>query len=253
MRASSRLISGEARVLCIRELEAGYGLSLVLRDISLDVEEGGLTTVLGPNGAGKSTLLRTISGVIEARRGSVEFQGERLDKLDAHEIVRRGVVHVPEGRQIFPDLTVSEHLQLGAIAAGRPSSRPDVEEFIFNMFPRLKERLRQPAGTLSGGEQQMLAFGRALMAEPKLLLLDEPSMGLAPVLVEQVLGVVRHLIEERGLTVLLVEQNTRLALNLANVVYVLENGAIAFSGTADEAKSSTVIQDLYLGIKPDAA
>ena len=236
-------------MLRIKALEAGYGLSLALRDVSLDVEEGGLTTVLGPNGAGKSTLLRAISGVIEARQGSIEFQGERLDKLDAHEIVRRGVVHVPEGRQIFPDLTVSEHLQLGAIAAGRPSFRPDVEEFIFSMFPRLKERLRQAAGTLSGGEQQMLAFGRALMADPKLLLLDEPSMGLAPVLVEQVLEVVRQLIKERGLTVLLVEQNTRLAMSLANVVYVLENGAIAFCGTRDQAKSSTVIQDLYLGAK----
>ena len=236
-------------MLTIKGLEAGYGKASVLREVSLDVEEGSLTTVLGPNGAGKSTLLRAISGVIKARQGSIEFHGERLDKLEAHEIVRRGVVHVPEGRQIFPDLNVAEHLKLGAIAAGRPSARPEVEAFIFNLFPRLKERLRQPAGTLSGGEQQMLAFGRALMAEPKILLLDEPSMGLAPVLVEQVLEVVRQLIKERGLTVLLVEQNTRLAMNLANVVYVLENGAIAFSGTREEAKSSTIIQDLYMGVK----
>jgi branched-chain amino acid transport system ATP-binding protein len=236
-------------VLTIKGLVAGYGKALVLREVSLVVKEGGLTTVLGPNGAGKSTLLRAISGVIKAGQGSIEFDGERLDKLEAHEIVRRGVVHVPEGRQIFPDLNVAEHLQLGAIAAGRPSVRPEVESFIFDLFPRLKERLRQPAGTLSGGEQQMLAFGRALMAEPKILLLDEPSMGLAPVLVEQVLEVVRQLIKERGLTVLLVEQNTRLAMNLANVVYVLENGAIAFSGTREEAKSSTVIQDLYMGVK----
>ena len=236
-------------MLKIRGLEAGYGRASVLREVTLDVAEGGLTTVLGPNGAGKSTLLRAISGVIETRQGSIEFEGERLDRLAAHEIVRRGVVHVPEGRQIFPDLNVAEHLQLGAIAAGRPSARPEVEAFMFNMFPRLKERVRQPAGTLSGGEQQMLAFGRALMAEPRLLLLDEPSMGLAPVLVEQMLEVVRQLIKERGLTVLLVEQNTRLAMSLANVVYVLENGAIAFSGTRDEAKASTVIQDLYLGVK----
>ncbi len=236
-------------MLRIKNLVAGYGRASVLRDVSVDVEVGGLTTVLGPNGAGKSTLMRSISGVVKASHGSIEFQGERLDRLEAHEIVRRGVVHVPEGRQIFPDLTVAEHLQLGAIAAGRPSSRPDVEEFIFNMFPRLKERRRQTAGTLSGGEQQMLAFGRALMAEPKLLLLDEPSMGLAPVLVEQMLEVVRQLIRDRGLTVLLVEQNTRLAMALSNIVYVLENGAIAFSGTRDEAKSSSVIQDLYLGVK----
>ena len=239
-------------MLKIRNLEAGYGRASVLRDVSVDVAAGGLTTVLGPNGAGKSTLLRCISGVVETRQGEIEFEGQRLDKLQAHEIVRLGVVHVPEGRQIFPELTVSEHLQLGAIAAGRPSSRPDVEAFIFNMFPRLKERFTQPAGTLSGGEQQMLAFGRALMAEPKLLLLDEPSMGLAPVLVEQMLEVVRQLIRERGLTVLLVEQNTRLAMSLANVVYVLENGAIAFSGTREEAKSSSIIQDLYLGVKTSA-
>ena len=240
-------------MLKIRGLEAGYGRASVLRDVSLEVAQGGLTTVLGPNGAGKSTLLRAISGVIATRQGSIEFEGERLDRLEAHEIVRRGVVHVPEGRQIFPDLSVAEHLRLGAIAAVRPSSRPDVEDFIFKMFPRLKERLRQPAGTLSGGEQQMLAFGRALMAEPRLLLLDEPSMGLAPVLVEQMLEVVRQLIRERGLTVLLVEQNTRLAMSLANVVYVLENGAIAFSGTRDEARASTVIQDLYLGVKTNVA
>jgi branched-chain amino acid transport system ATP-binding protein len=234
-------------VLTIRGLDAGYGRALALRDVSLDVAAGGLTTVLGPNGAGKSTLLRAISGVVRARSGSIEFDGKRLDTMEAHDIVRLGVVHVPEGRQIFPDLSVAENLQLGAIAAGRPSSRPEVEEFIFTMFPRLKERVQQPAGTLSGGEQQMLAFGRALMAEPRLLLLDEPSMGLAPVLVEQVLEVVREMIKQRNLTVLLVEQNTRLALSLANLVYVLENGAIAFSGSRDEATASTVIQDLYLG------
>jgi branched-chain amino acid transport system ATP-binding protein len=234
-------------VLTVRGLEAGYGRALALRDVSLDVPAGGLTTVLGPNGAGKSTLLRSISGVVRPRSGTIEFEGERLDRMEAHDIVRLGVVHVPEGRQIFPDLSVAENLRLGAIAAGRPSSRPEVEGSIFAMFPRLKERLQQPAGTLSGGEQQMLAFGRALMAEPKLLLLDEPSMGLAPVLVEQVLGAVRDLIEKRNLTVLLVEQNARLAMNLANLVYVLENGAVAFSGSKEEASASTVIQDLYLG------
>ena len=240
-------------MLKIRGLEAGYGRAVVLHGVSLDVAQAGLTTVLGPNGAGKSTLLRVISGVIKAKAGSIEFEGQRLDSMAAHEIVRRGIVHVPEGRQIFPDLTVAEHLRLGAIAAGRPSARPNVEDFIFGMFPRLKERMKQPAGTLSGGEQQMLAFGRALMAEPRLLLLDEPSMGLAPVLVEQMLEVVRQLIKERNLTVLLVEQNTRLAMSLANVVYVLENGTVAFSGTREEAKASSVIQDLYLGGKRSAA
>jgi len=234
-------------VLTIRGLEAGYGRALALRDVSLDVPAGGVTTVLGPNGAGKSTLLRSISGVLRARSGTIEFAGKRLDRMEAHEIVRLGVVHVPEGRQIFPDLSVAENLRLGAIAAGRPSSRPEVEGSIFAMFPRLKERVQQPAGTLSGGEQQMLAFGRALMADPKLLLLDEPSMGLAPVLVEQVLGAVRAMIEQQNLTVLLVEQNARLAMSLANLVYVLENGAVAFRGSKDEASASTVIQGLYLG------
>ncbi len=234
-------------MLRVEGLEAGYGRAVVLRDVGVEVPMGGLTTVLGPNGAGKSTLLRAISGAIEVRGGRVEFEGERLDRLAPHEIVRRGLVHVPEGRQIFPDLSVHDHLRLGAIAAGLPTSRPEVEDFIFHTFPRLKERLAQPAGTLSGGEQQMLAFGRALMAEPRVLLLDEPSMGLAPVLVEQVLEVVRKLVRERKLTVLLVEQNTRLAMNLADAVYVLENGAIAFSGSREQAQGSTVIQDLYLG------
>jgi len=236
-------------MLKIDHLEAGYGRSLVLHDVSLNVSRAGLTTVLGPNGAGKSTLLRAISGVISPRKGSIEFEGERLDKLKPHQVVCRGVVHVPEGRQIFPDLTVADHLRLGAIVARLPSRRPSVEEFIFDMFPRLKERRTQSAGTLSGGEQQMLAFGRALMAEPRLLLLDEPSMGLAPVLVEQMLVIVRKLIAERNLTVLLVEQNTRLALALANTVYVLENGAIAFSGGPEDAKGSSLIQELYLGAK----
>ena len=236
-------------MLEIRNLEVGYGRSLILHDISLNVASAGLTTVLGPNGAGKSTLLRAISGVLSVRKGVIKFEGERLDLLQPHQIVRRGVVHVPEGRQIFPDLTVADHLKLGAIAARLPSTRPSVEEFIFNMFPRLKERRTQPAGTLSGGEQQMLAFGRALMAEPRLLLLDEPSMGLAPVLVEQMLVIVQKLIAERSLTVLLVEQNTRLALALANTVYMLENGTIAFAGSAEDAKSSSLIQELYLGAR----
>ncbi|MFT3776997.1 MAG: ABC transporter ATP-binding protein [Ottowia sp.] len=234
-------------MLRIEGLEAGYGRAQVLHDVSLEVPMGALTTVLGPNGAGKSTLLRAISGAIKVRAGRIEFKGAQLNGLQPHEIVRHGVAHVPEGRQIFPDLTVQENLRLGTIAAKLPSSRPEVEAFIYDTFPRVKERLHQPAGTMSGGEQQMLAFSRALMADPQVLLLDEPSMGLAPILVEQMLEVVRKLVKERNLTVLLVEQNTRLAMNLADSVYVLENGAIAFSGSREQAQASSVIQDLYLG------
>jgi len=234
-------------MLRIEGLDAGYGRAQVLRDVSLNVPMGGLITVLGPNGAGKSTLLRAISGTIKSRADRIEFEGAPLHGLPPHEIVRKGIVHVPEGRQIFPDLSVQENLRLGAIAAKLPSSRPEVEEFIYDTFPRIKERFNQPAGTLSGGEQQMLAFGRALMADPRVLLLDEPSMGLAPILVEQMLEVVRKLVKQRNLTVLLVEQNTRLAMKLADSVYVLENGAIAFSGTREQAQASSVIQDLYLG------
>jgi len=234
-------------MLLIEGLNAGYGRSMVLHGIGLSVPRGRVTTVLGPNGAGKSTLLRTISGVVKAQSGSIDFEGSRLDRAEPHEIVQRGIVHVPEGRQIFPELTVAENLRLGAIAARLPASRQAVESFIFELFPRLKERLKQSAGTMSGGEQQMLAFGRALMADPKLLLLDEPSMGLAPIIVEQMLSVVGRLVRERGMTVLLVEQNARIALGISDSVHVLENGKIAFSGSRQQAEASSVIQDLYLG------
>lgn len=234
-------------MLQISGIDAGYGASRVLQEVSLGVAKGSLTAVLGANGAGKSTLLRAISGVVRTRKGSVALEGVRIDAMEPHQIVKRGIAHVPEGRQIFPDLSVAEHLQLGSLVSGRQAKREELQEFVFERFPRLKQRLRQSAGTLSGGEQQMLAIGRALMAEPQLLLLDEPSMGLSPILVEQVLDVVRQLNSERGLTVLLVEQNTRLAMNLANVVNVLENGRIAFTGSSEEAQSSTIIQDLYLG------
>jgi|SRR5581483_393506 len=238
-------------MLEVSGIDAGYGASRVLQEVSLSVAEGSLTAVLGANGAGKSTLLRAISGVVRTRSGQVALRGERIDSLEPHQIVRRGIAHVPEGRQIFPELSVAEHLQLGAMVSGRQGKRHELQAFVFERFPRLEERLHQSAGTLSGGEQQMLAIGRALMAEPRLLLLDEPSMGLSPILVEQVLDVVRQLNSERGLTVLLVEQNTRLAMSLANVVYVLENGRIAFTGSREEAQSSTLIQDLYLGRRGD--
>jgi branched-chain amino acid transport system ATP-binding protein len=234
-------------MLQVSGIHAGYGASRVLQEVSLNVAKGSLTTVLGANGAGKSTLLRAISGVVRTRKGSVTLEGERIDALEPYQIVRRGVVHVPEGRQIFPELSVAEHLQLGSQVSGRQGKRHELREFVFGLFPRLEQRLRQSAGTLSGGEQQMLAIGRALMAEPQLLLLDEPSMGLSPILVEQVLDVVRQLNSQRGLTVLLVEQNTRVAMSLASIVYVLENGRIAFTGSPAEAQASTVIQDLYLG------
>jgi branched-chain amino acid transport system ATP-binding protein len=235
-------------VLTIRGLDAGYGRALALRDVSLDVAAGGLTTVLGPNGAGKSTLLRAISGVVRARSGSIEFDGKRLDTMEAHDIVRLGVVHVPEGRQIFPDLSVAENLQLGAIAAGRPSSRPEVEEFIFTMFPRLKERVQQPAGTLSGGEQQMVAIGRGLASSPKLLLLDEPSLGLAPSVADQIFQRIEEIHRQDKLATVLVEQRVVEALHSCDVGYVLETGRVVLQGSNQTLLADDRVRKAYLGM-----
>jgi branched-chain amino acid transport system ATP-binding protein len=233
--------------LQIADLEVGYDRSLVLHGISLEVADGTITSVLGANGAGKSTLLRTISGVLRLRRGRVEYDGQRIDHLSPHEIVRHGIAHVPEGRQLFPELTVLENLRLGGYPVRDGVEVPKRLALIFEYFPMLATRQNQLAGTLSGGEQQMLALGRALMAQPRLLLLDEPSMGLAPRLVERFLGIIETLNRQEGLTVLLVEQNVRLALGLASTAYVLESGRVVASGAASALRSEPLIKEFYLG------
>jgi branched-chain amino acid transport system ATP-binding protein len=222
-----------------------YDAIHALKGVSFDVKRGELVTLLGANGAGKTTTLKTVSGLLRPRRGRVELEGKSLENTEAHEVVRRGVAHAPEGRKVFPRFTVLENLKIGAYA--RPRGEIDAElDFVFQMFPRLKERQKQYAGTLSGGEQQMLAIGRALMAKPQLLLLDEPSMGLAPKIVEQILETIRT-INKAGVTVLLVEQNAAMALAISHRGYVLETGAVILQGTASELAGNDLVRQAYLG------
>lgn len=228
----------------IKDLRAGYGLIEVLHGINLRVQPGELVTVIGPNGAGKSTLLRTISGLIRPKSGEIRLDTERLDRLEPDVIVRRGLVHVPEGRRIFSRLTVLENLEMGAYT--RKESIASELEDIYKLFPILKERNSQRAGTLSGGEQQMLAIGRAMLAQPKLLVLDEPSMGLAPLIVRSIFDIIAR-IRARGVMVLLVEQNALQALGLADRGYVLENGRIVLEGPAQELLDSGEVRRSYLG------
>ena len=222
-----------------------YGAIHALKGLSFEVEQGELVTLLGANGAGKTTTLKTLSGLLRPARGAVELEGQALDKIEAHEIVRRGVAHVPEGRKVFPRFTVLENLKVGAYARGAGTLDAEMN-FVFEMFPRLKERQKQYAGTLSGGEQQMLAIGRALMAKPKLLLLDEPSMGLAPKIVEQILETIRA-INKAGVTVLLVEQNAAMALAISRRGYVLETGSVILEGAAAELAGNDLVRQAYLG------
>jgi branched-chain amino acid transport system ATP-binding protein len=229
-------------------VETYYGPLRALSGVSLAVAEGTVTVILGSNGAGKSTLLGTIMGVLDGQptRGTITFGGERIDGMATEKIVRAGISYVPEGRRVFPELTVSENLKVGAYTApNRESSRRTLER-VYGYFPLLSERHKQPAGTLSGGEQQMLAMGRALMNDPRLLLLDEPSLGLAPILVRQVFDIISQ-IRDEGVTVLLVEQNARMALKVADDGVVLENGEIVVSGTAAELADNDEVEELYMG------
>ena len=232
-------------MLEIREVHVYYGAIHALKGVSLTVERGELVTLIGANGAGKTTTLKTLSGLLRPKRGDVLLEGQTLQKTEAHEIVRRGVAHVPEGRKVFPRFTVLENLMIGGYARRKAALAPELE-FVFQMFPRLKERQKQYAGTLSGGEQQMLAIGRALMAKPKLLLLDEPSMGLAPKIVEQILETIRT-INQAGVTVLLVEQNAAMALAISHRGYVLETGHVTLQGTASELAGNDLVRQAYLG------
>lgn len=236
-------------LLSIKGLNAAYDSSPVLNNITLDVAQGAFTAVIGANTAGKSTLLRTISGLVPRVSGSVVFGGEELLKKPAHQIPALGIAHVPEGRHVFPDMTVEENLQLGAYTSrsvGKQKLDDRCEE-IYVLFPRLRERKRQRAGTLSGGEQQMVALGRALMLKPRLLLLDEPSHGLAPKVVEELHQALLN-IHKSGLTILLVEQNTRLALSVADHAYVLQSGEMVLSGPSKDLLNDPRVRAAYLGI-----
>jgi branched-chain amino acid transport system ATP-binding protein len=228
-------------------IEVGYGALTAVREVSLEVHAGETVALIGSNGAGKTTTLKAITGLLPLRRGAVTLDGERLDGLSPARVVGRGIAHVPEGRQLFPTMTVRENLELGAAGPAARARRADTLEWVFRLFPRLAERTRQLAGTLSGGEQQMCAIGRGLMARPRLLMLDEPSLGLAPVVVKQIFEVLAQ-INRDGTTILLVEQNVARALGLAHRGYVLENGRIALSGLRDALLASGHIKQAYLGL-----
>lgn len=232
-------------LLDLKGLVAGYGAIIAVKGIDLEVAEGQIVTLIGSNGAGKSTTLRTISGLIRARAGSVRFRSKPIERMAPHRIVEAGVSQVPEGRGIFQRLSVLENLQLGAFQRRDGEIGADMER-VFGLFPRLRERTRQTGGTLSGGEQQMLAIGRALMARPKLLLLDEPSMGLSPILTETIFATIRQ-IREQGTTILLVEQNASMALEIADHAYVLESGLITLKGTGAELARDDGVRRAYLG------
>ena len=232
-------------ILKVEDINVYYGSIHAIKGVSFEVNEGEIVTLIGANGAGKSTTLNTISGLLHSRTGSVTFMGEALGKVPCHKIVSKGLALVPEGRRVFLQMTVQENLEMGAYTQGGKSMDADLER-VYEQFPRLKERFKQVAGTLSGGEQQMLAMGRALMSHPKLLMLDEPSMGLAPILVEQIFEIIENL-HKAGTTILLVEQNAQAALSVADRGYVLETGRIVSSGTGAELMASDRVQKAYLG------
>jgi branched-chain amino acid transport system ATP-binding protein len=234
-------------ILEVEDVHTYYGHIHALKGISLTVEQGEIVTLIGANGAGKSTTLNTISGLLRPREGRVRLAGEDLSQFPAHEIVAKGVVQVPEGRRMFARLTVTENLEMGAYSRSNGREIAESMERVFALFPRLKERRHQVAGTLSGGEQQMLATGRALMARPRVLLMDEPSMGLAPVLVDNVFETIRQL-NQQGTTILLVEQNARMALQTADRGYVLQTGQVVLSDTAESLRQNEMVRKAYLGI-----
>jgi branched-chain amino acid transport system ATP-binding protein len=236
-------------VLSIRNLESFYGPIMAIRGCSLDVHDGQIVTVLGANGAGKTTLLKTVSGVMDPEKGEILYQGQNIAGASPDKVVRMGIVHVPEGREVFPLLTVAENLRMGAYTRSDTAGIAEDEEMVYSYFPILKERRSQAAGTLSGGQQQMLAIGRGLMARPKVMLLDEPSLGLSPLLVKEIFQIVRRLNKERGVTMMLVEQNARVALEVADYGYVMELGRIVMADTADRLLASKDVQEFYLGVQ----
>jgi branched-chain amino acid transport system ATP-binding protein len=239
------------KLLQLEQISASYGRVQVLREVSLEVREGEIVTIIGPNGAGKTTLLRTISGLVTKTTGRIYFNGCEVSKIVPEKLPALGLAHVPEGRQLFPSLTVYENLQLGAYVRYRKQKASEIKsdfEFIFSLFPSLANRLKQVAGTLSGGEQQMLAIARALMAKPKLLLLDEPSMGLAPKIIQKIFATLAEL-RKKGVTILLVEQDAGVALKIADRGYVLQTGSIVMQDTGDALLANPEIKAIYFGKK----
>ena len=232
-------------VLTVKNINVYYGAIHAIKGISFDVNRGEIVTLIGANGAGKSTTLHTISGLLRSRTGDIEFLEEPIAHTAAHKIVSKGISHVPEGRRIFQGMTVQENLEMGAFVTKQDRIAHNLE-YVYEQFPRLKERTSQIAGTLSGGEQQMLAMGRALMSDPELLMLDEPSMGLAPILVDQIFEIIKNL-NKAGTTILLVEQNAQMALSVADRAYVIETGRISLSGTGEELAKSDEVRKAYLG------
>jgi len=233
-------------MLNVIDLNVSYGAIHALKGVTFDLQEGEIVALIGANGAGKSTTLNTISGLLKPDSGQVDFEGEDLTKTSPAQIVAKGIVQVPEGRKIFARMSVMENLEMGAYSLKDKTLIRDHLDHVFEIFPRLKERHRQMGGTLSGGEQQMLAMGRGLMADPKLMLLDEPSMGLAPILVEQIFEIIQD-INGQGVSILLVEQNAQMALSIADRAYVLETGKVALSGFADELMENPQVKEAYLG------
>ena len=233
-------------LLEIKDLEVSYGIIKAIKGISFDVNEGEVIALIGANGAGKTTILHTITGLITAERGTVQFEGKEITKVPAHKIVGMGMAHVPEGRRVFANLTVLQNLKMGAYTRKDKNEIEQTLETVYTRFPRLKERQNQMAGTLSGGEQQMLAMGRALMSHPKIILMDEPSMGLSPIFVNEIFDIIQS-VSASGTPVLLVEQNARKALSIADRAYVLETGNVVLEGKADELLHNDAIKKAYLG------
>ena len=232
-------------MLKVNDINVYYGSIHAIKGVSFEVKQGEIVTLIGANGAGKSTILKTVSGLLRSKTGSIDFLDKNISTVAPHKIVERGLAHVPEGRRIFLQMSVEENLEMGAYTRGGKGVSEDLAK-VYEQFPRLKERRKQTAGTLSGGEQQMLAMGRALMSRPQLLMLDEPSMGLAPILVEQIFEIIKSLHKD-GTTILLVEQNAQMALSVADRAYVLETGKITLSGTGAELAQSDEIRKAYLG------
>jgi branched-chain amino acid transport system ATP-binding protein len=234
-------------MLTVKGIDVFYGDLQVLWDVSFEVKAKEILVLVGANGSGKSTTIKTVSSLISPRKGSIDFEGVRLDQLPPHRIIEHGIVHVPEGRKLFPQMTVEENLIMGSLRKESKAKRSDTMDSVFSLFPRLKERRKQLAGTLSGGEQQMLAVGRGLMSLPRLMMFDEPSLGLAPILVQEIFNMVKR-VNSQGVTILLVEQNVRQTLAMCNRAYVLENGRVVLEGLGKELMDNAHVKEAYLGI-----